>query len=134
MVESGFVSFSHVASWVVDMEQPSMVGSVWIWPQVKAAMSLRCRVGDNVEFEDSDGDSDAEDDAMKDDPIAEAKKDVEEGLVTILAKANEDMGEGDAYTVALRCGACDLLRAAYTWRLVGEEFGGDIEGIRAEFF
>ena len=65
---------------------------------------------------------------------AKAKKDVEEGLVTILAKANGDMGEGDAYAVALRCGACDLMRAAYAWRLVGEEFGGDIEGIRGEFY
>ena len=69
MVESGFVSFSDVASWVVGMEQASVIGSAWIWPQVKAAMSVRCRVGDNVEFEDSDGDSDAEDDAMKDDPL-----------------------------------------------------------------
>ena len=136
LVECGYLSFDSLATWLTGMDGGVLADNAWVWPDVQHAMSVRCRVGDNVSFDDDtdDEDSDAEGDVMKDDPLAVARKDVEEGILTILEKANGEMEEGSREAVALRCGACEVLRRAMQWGIVGEEFGGDIEGVRKEYF
>ncbi|GMH80139.1 hypothetical protein TrST_g12156 [Triparma strigata] len=150
LVAANIVSLSDVCKWLTGLPQPTLVSNAWIFRDVEAAMSTRCRIGDNVDFDDDDEDDDLSDDEMalngpdKEEAMkAQAVKDVLEGLYSIISKASPNTyKEGSSYAVGLRCGAINLVRVAFEWKIIGRDFEvggkgpfvGDLQAVKAMFY
>ncbi|GMH75770.1 hypothetical protein TL16_g06869 [Triparma laevis f. inornata] len=149
LVRSNIVSFQDVCRWLADLSQEILVSNAWIFRDIEAAMTIRCRIGDNVDFDDDDDDEDnLSDDGMnRADKEAQSKslalKDVSEGLTHLISKASPGTyKEGYNYAVVLRCGAINLVREAFELKIVGSKFdvkgtgpfAGDLQAVKAMFY